>query len=104
VKATYDIDPKTSLPLRFVIAQPNGRSTLQIRVYETLPFDAATPAKLRLLRHPAPALVHTTAAAHFAVLRQRAPPTGELGTAVRRIASSRDLDASAARKLAAGWR
>jgi hypothetical protein len=100
--AYYDIDPKTSLPLRFVIAQPNGsRSTLQIRVYETLPFDAATRAKLRLLRHPAPASVRTTAAAHFAVLRQGAPPTGELGAAVERIASLRHLDASAARKLAA---
>jgi hypothetical protein len=100
--AYYDIDPKTSLPLRYIIAEPNGpRSTSQIRVYETLPFDAATRAKLRLLRHPSPASVHTTAAAHFAVLRRGAPPTGKLGAAVEKIASSQHLDASAARKIAA---
>jgi hypothetical protein len=99
--AYYDIDPKTSLPLRYITAEPNGsRSTLQIRVYETLPFDAATRAKLRLLRHPSPASAHTTAAAHFAVLRQGAPPTGKLGAAIKQIASSRHLDASAARKIA----
>jgi hypothetical protein len=100
--AYYDIDPKTSLPLRYITAEPNGsRSTLQIRVYETLPFDAATRAKLRLLRHPSPASVHTTAAAHFAVLRQGAPPTGKLGAAIKQIASSQHLDASAAREIAA---
>jgi hypothetical protein len=100
--AYYEIDPKTSLPLRYITAEPNGsRSTLQIRVYETLPFDAATRAKLRLLRHPSPASVHTTATAHFAVLRQGAPPTGELGAAVKQIASSQHLDGSAAREIAA---
>lgn len=101
--AYYDIDPKTSLPVRYIIAEPNGsRSTLQIRVYETLPFDAASRAKLRLLRHSAPASLHTTAAAHFTVLRQGAPPTGELGAAVKKIARLQHLDASAARKIAAG--
>jgi hypothetical protein len=101
--ASYDIDPKTALPLRYVTAEPNGsRSTLQIRVYETLPFDAASRAKLRLLRHPAPASAHTTAAAHFAVLRQGVPPTGALGAAVKKIARSQHLDAGAARKIAAG--
>jgi hypothetical protein len=100
--AYYDIDPKTSLPLRYVTAEPNGsRSTLQIRAYETLPFDAATRAKLRLLRHPSPASLHTTAAAHFAVLRHGAPPTGKLGAAIKQIASSQHLDASAAREIAA---
>jgi hypothetical protein len=102
--ASYDIDPKTALPLRYITAEPNGsRSTLQIRVYETLPFDAASRAKLRLLRHPAPASVHTTAAAHFTVLRHGAPPTGELGAAVKKVARSQHLDASAARKIAAGF-
>jgi hypothetical protein len=99
--AYYDIDPKTSLPLRFIIAQPDGsRSTLQIRLYETLPLNAANRGKLRLLRHPAPASAHTTAAAHFAVLRRGAPPTGKLGAAIDEIARFHHLDASAARRIA----
>jgi hypothetical protein len=101
--AYYDIDPKTSLPLRYITARPDGNtSTLQIRAYETLPFDATTRARLRLLRHPSPASARTTAAAHFAVLRQGAPPTDKLGAAVKQIAPARRLDASAARKIAAG--
>jgi hypothetical protein len=101
--AYYDIDPKTSRPIRYVMTQP-GRptTTVQLRVYETLPFNAATRAKLRLLEHPTPASDSTTARAHFAVLRQGTPPTGKLGAAVKRIARSSHLDASAARKLAPG--
>jgi hypothetical protein len=101
--AYYDIDPKTSRPVRYVITQPGGATTtVQFRVYETLPFNATTRAKLRLLEHPTPASDSTTARAHFAVLRQGTPPTGKLGAAVKRIARSSHLDASASRKLAPG--
>ncbi|HEX4363579.1 MAG TPA: hypothetical protein VHZ75_03455 [Solirubrobacteraceae bacterium] len=99
--AYYDIDPNTSRPVRYVETQPGGSATtVQFRVYETLPFNATTRAKLRLLDHPAPASDSTTAAAHFAVLRWGTAPTGNLGATVRRIARSLHLDASAARKLA----
>jgi|GEM_PF-6799242 len=101
--AYYDIDPKTSRPVRYVTTQPGGpTTTVQFRVYETLPFNATTRAKLRLLDHPAPASDSTTAQAHFAVLRQGTPPTGKLGAAVKRVARSSHLDANAARKLAPG--
>ena len=99
----YDIDPKTSRPVRYVTTQPGGpTTTVQFRIYETLPFNATTRAKLRLLDHPAPASDSTTATAHFAVLRQGTAPTGKLGAAVKRVARSSHLDASAARKLAPG--
>ena len=101
--AFYDIDPKTARPVRYVTTQPGGpATTVQFRVYETLPFNANTRAKLRLRDHPAPASLSTTAQAHFAVLRHGTPPTGKLGAAVKRIARSRHLDASTARNLAPG--
>jgi hypothetical protein len=101
--AYYDIDPKTSRPVSYVVTRPDGpATTVQFRVYETLPFNATTLAKLRLLDHPAPASDSTTAPAHFAVLRQGAPPTGKLGAAVRRATRFRHLDASTARKVAPG--
>jgi len=101
--AYYDIDPKTSRPVRYVTTQPGGpTTTVRFRIYETLPFNATTRAKLRLLDHPAPASDSTTATAHFAVLRQGTAPAGKLGVAVKRIARSNHLDASAARKLAPG--
>lgn len=101
--AYYDIDPETSRPVRYVTTQPGGpTTTVQFRLYETLAFNATTRAKLRLLDHPAPASDSTTATTHFAVLRQGTAPTGRLGAAVKRIARSRHLDASAARKLAPG--
>jgi hypothetical protein len=99
----YDIDPKTSRPVRYVVTQPGGPTmTVQFRVYETLPFNATTLAKLRLLDHPAPASDSTTALAHFTVLRQGTPPTGKLGAAVRRTTRFGHLDASTARKVAPG--
>jgi hypothetical protein len=101
--AYYDIDPKTSLPLRYVMTEPDGSmTTVQFRVYETLAFNAATRAKLRLLDHPAPASDSTTAAAHFAVLRRGTAPIGKLGAAVGRSARSLHLKANTARRLAAG--
>jgi hypothetical protein len=101
--AYYDIDPRTSRPVRFVTTRPGGpTTTVQFRVYETLPLTATTRAKLRLLEHPAPASDSTTATAHFAVLRQGTAPTGTLGAAVKRIARSSHLDAGAARELAPG--
>lgn len=97
----YDIEPKTSLPLRYVIAQPNGsRSTLQIRLYETLPSNAENLDKLRMLSHPARASDSTTAAAHFAVLRRGAPPAGTLAVAIHQIARDRPLDVNEARQVA----
>jgi hypothetical protein len=99
----YDIDPKTSRPVRYVTTQPGGpATTVQFRVYETLPVNATTLTKLRLLDHPTPASDSTTALDHFAVLRQGTPPTGKLGAAVRRATRSRHLDASTARKVAPG--
>ncbi len=99
--AYYDIDPKTSRPIRYVVTQPGGpATTVQFRVYETLPVNATNLAKLRLLDHPAPASDSTTALAHFAVLRQGTPPTGKLGAAVKRATRFRHLDASTARKVA----
>ena len=101
--AYYDIDPKTSRPVRYVVTQPGGSTTtVQFRVYETLPVNATTLAKLRLLDHPAPASESTTALAHFAVLRQGTPPTGKLGAAVSRATRFRHLDASTARQVAPG--
>jgi hypothetical protein len=101
--AYYDIDSRTSRPVRYVMTQPGGpTTTVQFRVYETLPFNATTRATLRLLKHPAPASDSTTAYEHFAVLRQGAPPTGNLGAAVKRIARFSHLDAGATRKLAPG--
>lgn len=101
--AYYDIDPKTSLPRRYVLTSRNGSTTtLQFRVYETLPFDESTRIKLRLLDHPTPASHSTTATEHFAVLRRGTPPTGKLGAAITSIARYRHYDASAARKLAPG--
>ena len=101
--AYYDIDPKTSRPVRYVVTQPGGPTmTVQFRVYETLPSNATNLAKLRPLDRPAPASDSTTALAHFAVLRQGTPPTGKLGAAVRRATRFRHLDASTARKVAPG--
>lgn len=99
--AYYDIDPETSRPVRYVVTRPDGPAmTVHFRVYETLPVNAATLAKLRLLDHPAPASDSTTALVHFAVLRQGTQPTGKLGAAVRRATRFRHLDASTARKVA----
>lgn len=105
--AYYDIDPTTARPIRYVTTRPGATTTVQFRVYETLPLNATTRAKLRLRDHPAPASAPTTARAHFAVLRDGTPPTGRLGAAVKRITRSRNagtghLDPNTARRLAPG--
>ncbi|WP_028062794.1 hypothetical protein [Solirubrobacter soli] len=102
--AYYDMDPKTALPLRYVLAGRDGdTTTVQIRVYETLPFTDATRAKLRMLDHPAPASATTSAEEHFAVLRHGPRPTGDLAAAVEQLAERQRFDASAARQVAPGY-
>lgn len=102
--AYYDIDPRTSLPLRYVITSPGGpTTTLQFRLYETLPVNAATRARLRLLDHPAPPALQTSAIEHFAVLRNGTPPRGRLAAAVKTIARAEHLDLHVARQLAPGY-
>jgi hypothetical protein len=102
--AYYDMDPKTALPLRYVLGGRNGdRTTVQVRTYETLPFNETTRAALRMLDHPAPASSTSSAEQRFAVLRNGPRPTGELAAALKRIAGDQRFDASAARQVAPGY-
>ena len=85
---TYELDPRTALPARAVLAytaRPAGSSSTfdgaHYRVvftydsYERLPDTAANRAKLELLAHPGAGPSKTDARAVFAILRDGAPLT-----------------------------
>jgi len=87
---TYELDPRTALPARAVLAYTRGPGPIpspldgaQYRIvftydsYERLPDTAANRGKLQLLPHPGAGPSKTDARDVFAILRDGAPVTGK---------------------------
>jgi len=115
----YDIDPKTALPIRFVVKTPAGpalpgtsekrrasETVMTFAVYEKLPFDDTTRKLLRLLPHPSGGPTDIPAAEHYAVLRTGARPDAAAAKRIAQMARTMmgggRLDADAARTIAPG--
>ncbi len=87
---TYELDPKTALPARAVLAYTRGRGptpsaldgahyrlVFTYDTYERLPDTEANRAKLQLLPHSGAGPSKTDARAVFAILRDGTPVTGK---------------------------
>lgn len=99
---TYELDPRTALPARAVLAYTRGpgptpspldgaryRVVFTYDTYERLPDTEANRAKLELLPHPGAGPSKTDPRSVFAILRDGAPPTAEQRRIVALFAKDR---------------
>jgi hypothetical protein len=96
---TYELDPRTALPARAVLAYTRGagpspsafdgaryRVVFTYDAYERLPDTAANRAKLKLLPHPGAGPSATDARTVFSILRDGAPLSAKQHEAVANFA------------------